>query len=141
MGSRLLIALAVVLVAVIVARALERRRRPDPPARGSYAIPAQLDRDDFPRPEAPTLVVLFSSATCDGCGPMAAKVAALESEQVATSEVEYSARGDLHRRYAIDAVPMVVVADADGVVTAGFAGSVPSADLEAALAGPPAPGA
>ena len=139
MASRLVIALVLVLVAVVVARGLERRRRPDPPARGSYPVPAQLDRDDFPRPEAPILMVLFSSATCDGCGPMAAKVAALESEAVATCEVEFSQRGDLHRRYAIEGVPMVVVADAEGVVTAGFVGTVPSSELEAALA-PPAGG-
>jgi hypothetical protein len=136
MASRLVIALIVVLAAVAVARALERRRRPDPPARGTYPVPAQLDRLDFPRPEAPVLVVLFSSAACDGCGPMAAKVAALESEDVATCEVEFNQRGDLHRRYAIEGVPMVVVADAEGVVTAGFVGSVPSSDLEAALSPP-----
>ena len=136
MASRLMIALVLVLVAVVVARGLERRRRPDPPARGTYPVPAQLDRDDFPRPEAPVLMVLFSSATCDGCGPMAAKVAALESEAVATCEVEFSSRGDLHRRYAIEGVPMVVVADAEGVVTAGFVGTVPSSDLEAALLPP-----
>jgi hypothetical protein len=140
MASRLVIALIVVLVAVVVARGLERRRRPDPPARGTYPVPAQLDRDDFPRPEAPVLMVLFSSATCDGCGPMAAKVAALESEKVATCEVEFNQRGDLHRRYAIEGVPMVVVADAEGIVTAGFVGSVPSSDLEAALSLPPAGG-
>jgi hypothetical protein len=133
MASRLVIALVLVLVAVVVARGLERRRRPDPPARGTYPVPAQLDRDDFPRPEAPVLMVLFSSATCDGCGPMAAKVAALESEAVATCEVEFSQRGDLHRRYAIEGVPMVVVADAEGVVTAGFVGTVASSDLEAAV--------
>jgi Thioredoxin. len=140
MGSRLLIALILVLVAVAVARALERRRRPDPPARGTYPIPAQLDRSDFPRPEAPVLMVLFSSAACDGCGSMAAKVAALESDDVATCEVEYGARADLHRRYGVEGVPMVVVADAEGVVTAGFVGSVPSSDLEAALSRPPAAG-
>jgi hypothetical protein len=136
MASRLVIALVVVLLAVAAARGLERRRRPDPPARGTYPVPAQLDRDDFPRPEAPVLMVLFSSATCDGCGPMAAKVAALESADVATCEVEFSERGDLHHRYAIEGVPMVVVADAEGVVTAGFVGSVPSSDLEAALPPP-----
>jgi hypothetical protein len=138
MGSRLVVALIVVLAAVVAARGLERRRRPDPPVRGAYPVPAQLDRADFPRPDAPVLMVLFSSATCDGCGPMAAKVAALESQYVATCEVEFKERGDLHRRYAIEGVPMVVVADSEGVVTAGFVGSVPSADLEAALGRGPA---
>lgn len=133
MASRLLVALVVVAAAVAVAWWLERRRRPDPPTAGSYPVPAQLDRDDFPRPDAPVLVVLFSSRTCEGCLPMAAKVAALESPSVATCEVEYSEQTGLHRRYGIEGVPTVVVADADGVVTGGFVGATPSADLEAAL--------
>lgn len=137
MVSRLVVALFVVAVAVAVARWLESRRRPDAPTRGSYPVPGQIDRDDFPRPEAPILVVLFSSAACDGCGPMAAKVAGLESEAVATCEVEYTARGDLHRRYGIEGVPLVVVADAAGVVTAGFVGTVTSAELEAAVGARP----
>jgi hypothetical protein len=134
MVSRLVVALLVVAAAVAVARWLESRRRPDAPTRGSYPVPGQIDRDDFPRPDARVLVVLFSSAACDGCGPMAAKVAALESDAVATCEVEFAARGDLHRRYGVEGVPMVVVADAAGVVTAGFVGTVTSAELEAALA-------
>jgi hypothetical protein len=136
MVPRLAVALVVVAVAVAVARWLESRRRPDAPTRGSYPVPGQIDRDDFPRPDAPVVVVLFSSAACDGCGPMAAKVAALESEAVATCEVEYGARGDLHRRYGIEGVPLVVVADAAGVVTAGFVGTVTTAELEAALSPP-----
>jgi hypothetical protein len=138
MVPRLAVALVVVAVAVAVARWLESRRRPDAPTRGAYPVPGQIDRDDFPRPEAPVLVVLFSSAACDGCGPMAAKVVALESEAVATCEVEYTERVDLHRRYGIEGVPLVVVADADGVVTAGFVGTVTSAELQAAVGGRPA---
>jgi len=130
--SRLVLALGVVVVAVVAARLLERRR-PAPPTRDAYPVPAQLDRLDFPRPDAPWLFVLFSSRTCDSCGPMAVRVAALESETVATVEIEASDDKELHGRYRIEGVPMVVLADAEGVVRAGFVGSVDSWELEDAL--------
>lgn len=133
MEARILVALVVLVVAVLVARRLESRR-PDPPTRDRYPVPAQLDRSDFPRPGAPWLVVLFSSASCDSCGPMAAKVAALSSEAVVTCEVEFSRQPDLHRRYQIEGVPMVVVADAEGVTRAAFVGSASAAELWTAVA-------
>jgi thioredoxin-related protein len=64
---------------------------------------------------------------------MAIRVAALQSETVATVEVEASQDKELHRRYRVDGVPMVVLADAEGVVRAGFVGSVDSWELEEAL--------
>ena len=131
--SRLLVALVVSVVAVVVARLLERRR-PAPPTRDAYPGPAQLDRQDFPRPDAPWLFVLFSSRTCDSCGPMATRVQGLESDEVAVIEVEAKAERELHRRYRIEGVPMVVLADADGAVRAGFVGSVDAWELEDALA-------
>ncbi|HEV7862960.1 MAG TPA: thioredoxin family protein [Acidimicrobiia bacterium] len=133
MVSRLVVALVVVAVAVVAARLLERRR-PAPPTRDAYPVPAQLDRLDFPRPDAPWLLVLFSSRTCDSCGPMATRVTALESDTVATIDVEAVDDKELHRRYRIEGVPMVVLADAEGVVRAGFVGSVDTWELEGALA-------
>jgi hypothetical protein len=131
--GRLVLALIIVTVAVAAALVLERRK-PAAPTRDAYPVPAQLDRLDFPRPEAPWLFVLFSSSTCDSCGPMATRVRGLESEAVATVEVEAQADKELHRRYRIEGVPMVVVADREGVVRSGFVGSVDSWELEAALA-------
>jgi len=132
-AGRLVVALVVVVVAVVAARLLERRR-PAPPTRDAYPVPAQLDRLDFPRPDAPWLFVLFSSRTCDSCGPMVARVCGLESDAVATVQLEAKADKALHDRYRIEGVPMVVLADADGVVRAGFVGSVDTWELEEALA-------
>jgi len=131
--ERLALALALVVVAVAVAALLERRR-PDAPTQSSWSVPAQLDRDDFVRPDAPWLVVVFSSATCDSCRDSVAKAAALESADVAVEDVEVGASPDRHRRYAIDAVPVVVVADASGVVRSSFVGPPTAAELWAALA-------
>jgi hypothetical protein len=132
-ASRLVVALLVVVAAIVIARLLERRR-PAPPTRDAYPVPAQLDRLDFPRPDAPWLFVLFSSRTCDSCGPMVGRVCGLESESVATVQVEAKADKALHDRYRIEGVPMVVLADAEGVVRAGFVGSVATWELEDALA-------
>lgn len=59
----------------------------------------------------------------------------LASDSVVVEEAEVKARPDLHRRYHIDAVPIIVVADADGVVRRSFTGPPSATDLWAAVAG------
>ena len=81
-----------------------------------------LDRADF-APGRPWAVVVFSSASCHACADVLRKAQVLESDDVAVVDVEYTAAGALHRKYDINAVPVVAVADADGVVRAGFAGT------------------
>ncbi len=137
--TRLVIAGALVAVALVVAWFLQRRR-PAPPPRDVYPVPRQLDRSDFPRPDAPWLVALFSSTTCDSCAGLAVKVAALESSEVAVCDVEFHRHRDLHRRYEISGIPMTLVADADGVVRAAFVGSVTATDMWAAVAEARRPG-
>ncbi|CAA9272204.1 MAG: hypothetical protein AVDCRST_MAG10-3350 [uncultured Acidimicrobiales bacterium] len=131
--ERFLLAAAVVVVAVIVAVLLERRR-PEAPTQGSWTVPAQLDRADFARPDAPWLVAVFTSATCDSCAQAVERAKVLASGAVAVDEAEVKARPDLHRRYHIDAVPIVVVADAEGVVRSSFTGPPSATDLWAAVA-------
>ena len=114
MVPRLIIALALVLVAAAIAWRLRTQAEPDP-VRPAGEIPRQLHRVDFPRADAPWLVVLFSSATCDSCAVMASKVRVLESADVVACEIEYGRDHALHERYAIDSVPLVVVADGEGV--------------------------
>jgi hypothetical protein len=48
--------------------------------------------------------------------------------------VSEQARPDLHARYAIEAVPILVIADAAGVVRASFIGPHTATDLWARLA-------
>jgi hypothetical protein len=135
------ITIAVVLVAAVaVAAWYLRRRPPEAPPRDVYPVPRQLDRHDFPRPEAAWLVALFSSEVCDSCRTLPPKLQALDSADVVTCEVEAAARGDLHRRYEIAAVPTTVVADPDGVVRRAFVGAFTATDLWAAVAELRAPG-
>ena len=129
----MVVAVVLIALAVAVAVVLERRR-PDAPTQARWAVPSQLDRADFTRPDAAWLVAVFTSATCDSCAQVVAKAGPLESPEVALQEVEYAARGDLHRRYGIDAVPCILVADAEGVVRASHIGPATATDLWATLA-------
>ena len=132
--ERVVVALVLALAAVAVALVL-RRRRPDAPTQPRlYAVPTQLDRADFDRPDAAWLVAVFTSAGCESCAGAVARAAPLDSPQVCVQELEIGVRPELHDRYGIDAVPTVVVADADGVVRASFVGPPPAADLWAAVA-------
>ncbi|HEX4820536.1 MAG TPA: thioredoxin domain-containing protein [Acidimicrobiales bacterium] len=121
--------------AVVAALIIQRRTHVDAPTQpDSYEVPAMLDRADFARPDAPWLVVVFSSATCLSCQDAWEKVRHLESDEVAVQDVEVSTDKELHERYGIDAVPMIVVADDEGVTRASFVGVPTAADLWAALA-------
>jgi hypothetical protein len=137
--ERLFIACVLIAVAVVVAIALQRRR-PSPPAGREWNIPAQLDRLDFRSPQAPWLVAVFTSETCDACSDVAMKAEALRSDVVVVQELEVSADADLHRRYGIDAVPLVLIAGPDGVVARHFLGPVTATDLWAAVAEAREPG-
>ncbi len=134
MVVQLLIAAVVGVAAVVVAVVIRRRTHVDPPTQVPYTVPMQLDRGDFERPEAPWLVVAFSSSTCASCHDAWQKVQLLESGAVAVQEAEVGDRKDLHDRYGIEAVPMILVADDDGDVRASFIGAPTAADLWAALA-------
>lgn len=129
-----MVALVLAAVAVGVAALLQRRRADAPTQPPSWAAPAQLDRADFDRPDAAWLVCVFSSATCDTCSDVVAKAEVLSSPDVAVQEAEARRDAGLHDRYGIEAVPIVAIADADGVVRQSFVGPVSSTHLWAALA-------
>jgi hypothetical protein len=134
MTARIVLAVVLVVVAALVAWLLERRRKPSAPTRDTATIPAQLDRRDFPRPDAPWLVVLWSSRTCESCQGLFEKIEPLASADVAVAEIEYQAETELHRRYGIDAAPITLIVDHEGVTRGSFAGSFGATDLWARLA-------
>ena len=120
---QVVIAAAVVAAAVVAGLILRRRQAAEAPTQPALQIPTQLDRADF-AVTSPWLVAVFSSATCHTCADVVAKAQVLNSSQVTVVDVEFGASQALHRKYRIDAVPILVVADADGVVRRGFAGPV-----------------
>jgi hypothetical protein len=138
--ERLVVAAAIIAVVAFVATIVRRRRTPDAPTQRRFSAPTQLDRVDFVRPEAPWLVAVFTSATCEVCHGVSDKAAVLASEDVAVQEIEYGADRSIHERYSIDAVPTVVIADSEGVAVATFLGPVTATDLWAAVAEAREPG-
>ena len=132
--ERVLIAIVIVAIVGVVAVVAGRRRTPDVPTQRRFNAPDQLDRNDFSRPDAPWLVVVFSSATCDVCRAVVDKAMVLQCDAVEVADIEYGVDKALHERYAIDAVPTTVIADADGVAVATFLGSMTATDLWAAVA-------
>ncbi len=124
----------VVVVIALLANLWQRKRQVDAPTQGATEVPSQIDRSDFVRPDAPWVVLAFTSASCQTCSDIERKVRVLETNSVAIQILEYTAQRELHERYKIDAVPTVLMADAKGVVQANFLGPVSATDLWAALA-------
>ena len=132
--ERLVLVLVLVAVALVVATVV-RRRQPDAPIGAKdWELPAQLDRADFAEAEKPWLVVVFTSNTCDSCEAATAKTAVLAGENVAYEVVPWQERKALHERYGIEVVPMILVADREGVVERSFIGVPSATDLWAAVA-------
>ena len=129
MALRVVVAVALFAVLAGLAWWLERRRRHDPPTQTPGVAPAQLDRGDFDRPETAWLVVLFTSSTCDSCAGLYDKAAALASDDVAVTEVEYFEHPEIHERYGVDAAPLTLIADAAGVVRGSFLGAFAAPEL------------
>lgn len=137
---QLITAAAVVVVAIAVGLVLRRRQVVEAPTQPSLAVPAQLDRADFAA-TTPWLVAVFSSATCGTCADVVRKARVLQSPEVTVVDVEFPTDRVLHAKYDVQAVPLVAIADAEGVVRAGFAGPVTATDLWAAVAEARQPGA
>ena len=99
-----------------------------------YPVPKQLDRADFPRPEAAWLVTLFSSAACDSCQGLGAKLEPLESSDVAVCEIDAEHTARSIAATSSPPSPPRVIADHEGVVRRAFVGAFTATDLWAAVA-------
>lgn len=133
MLTQVIVGLLVAGVSIGVALVL-KRRSPEGPPRDAFPVPRQLDRNDFNSPSKPWLVVYFSSLTCDSCADLGPKVAALTSDLVSVDEISYEQQYELHTRYEVAGLPMILIADSSGVVVRAFVGSTSASDLWAALA-------
>ena len=134
MVVRVVLAVAILAVAGAIAWWLDHRRVVAPPSQGRAVVPQQLDRNDFPRPDVPWLVVLFTSRHCDSCAGLVDKAMPLVSDDVGVVEIEYTAAPELHKRYQIDAAPITVLVDAAGVTRGSFVGAFGAPELWSALA-------
>lgn len=139
LAFQLVAAAAIVLAAVAIARVVRARRGPDAPTQARWQLPSQIDRADFAA-ATPWLLVVFTSQTCSTCADVVAKAEVVASSEVSVEIASYQGEPEIHAKYDIDAVPAVVVADADGVVVASFIGPVTATDLWAAVADAREPG-
>lgn len=124
----------IALVVGLSALLMRSRRRFDAPTQRTFSVPVQIDRGDFGWPEEPWLVIVFTSSTCAVCADVSAKAQVLSSRSVGTRTIDYASDPDLHKRYGIDAVPTLVIADSQGVVRHHVLGPVSATDLWAAVA-------
>lgn len=129
----------VILIVVLgalaaIAASIYQRTRPDAQPTQTGHRPTHLTRADFVAPDAPWLLVVFSSATCLACASVWSAVSAFESPTVAVQDVEVSTDPALHRKYRIDSVPTTVIVDASGNVQDSFLGPL-SPDDKRSLAG------
>ena len=131
--ARTLIALGVIAGALAAAW-LYPRFRPSNPTAPTYSVPARLERWDFAQPNADWLLAVFTSKACSTCAAVLEAAQRLADHSLAVQEVEYRRHGELHRRYAVDAVPLAVLADKTGSVCASLAGPATSAELSALVA-------
>ncbi|MFM8563537.1 MAG: hypothetical protein ACKOCE_06570 [Acidimicrobiia bacterium] len=138
MLPQILVATVVVVAVSSIALVLRSRRSVDAPTQREWMVPSQIDPADLGEshggiPDEWSIVV-FTSGSCHVCTDVVAKAEALRSRHVGVLEVEYSARGDLHAKYRIDAVPTLVLCDRLGVVRHSILGPVSATDLWAAVA-------
>ena len=131
--ERLLLLLGIAAAAGAAA-ALLQRQSDRTPVRTGWTVPDQVRRSDFARPDAPWLFAVFTSSTCRTCAGVLSRALPLESPEVVVAEVEAAADREVHDRYGIDAVPLVLVIDGEGVVRDHHLGPVSSTHLWASLA-------
>lgn len=132
--ERVIIGVALAIVAAGSAAWFSRRERRAAPPPAEHHVPTAVDRVDFVGADRPWLVAVFTSATCSSCQATVERARHLDSDAVAVQEVEIGADPELHRRYAIDAVPTTVIVDADGIVQGSFLGPVTTTHLWAKIA-------
>lgn len=130
---QLVIAIVVVLGGVGLAYLIRRRDSRRMARGGTWTVPAQLDLSDFGAFDTDQVAVVFSSATCDACAGTWERLCDLAGADTAVALVSFQEHRDLHDRYGIDAVPTLVIADAEGVVTRSFVGPPEPGELAAAL--------
>jgi len=131
--TTLVLAVGLGAVAVLVAWVIRSRTGTDAPTQARWAVPTQLDREDFTGPELPWLVAVFTSSTCLSCAGTWKTAQTLAAPDVAVQRLDAVADRPLHERYGIEAVPCLVLADAAGTVRASFLGEPTPAELTDAM--------
>ncbi|MAU39820.1 MAG: hypothetical protein CL501_03025 [Actinobacteria bacterium] len=128
-----IILILVIGVTAFSVSALANRRKPDSPSVPRSILPYQLDRSDFSEPDIEWIFVLFTSETCDACDLVVNEVSKISLSNVVVQNIDFAVNKSLHARYEIDSVPILLLADRQGIVQWSFAGVPPSIAISEAL--------
>ncbi|MDG2111026.1 MAG: hypothetical protein P8N02_00240 [Actinomycetota bacterium] len=128
-----MIAAVLVVVAVVVAMVLERRRAEVPFTVRRGAVPSRVRPEDVGLEAGPSIVV-FTEASCNSCQSAIRLVRGPAGADLPVADVEFGEAKGLHEQFGIDTVPTTVVVHHDGVVAAGWTGKIDPGDLALALA-------
>ena len=101
--------------AIIVAY-IANNRRTDSPSVPKSSLPIQVDRNDFNMPDMKWLLVFFSSESCSSCIQVREILSEIPLNSIHIQEVSFPQEKNLHTRYAINSVPIVLIANLEGVV-------------------------
>ncbi|MBF82545.1 MAG: hypothetical protein CL522_03995 [Actinobacteria bacterium] len=112
----------------IVVAYIANNRRTDSPSVPKSSLPIQVDRNDFDKPDKEWLLVFFSSESCSSCIQVREVLKDITLNSIHIQEVNFPQEKNLHTRYAIDSVPIVLIANSEGVIIWSYAG-VPPNDL------------
>ena len=107
---------------------IANNRRTDIPSVPKSSLPIQVDRNDFEMPVMKWLLVFFSSESCSSCIQVREILSDIPLNSIHIQEVSFPQEKNLHNRYAINSVPIVLIANLEGVVIWSYAG-VPPNDL------------
>lgn len=113
--------------AIIVAY-IANNRRTDSPSVPTRSLPIQVDRNDFDMPDMKWLLVFFSSESCSSCIQVREILSGIPLNSIHIQEVSFPQGKNLHTRYAINSVPIVLIVNLEGVVIWSYTG-VPPNDL------------
>lgn len=127
--SRILILIILSFLASSVAILLKKLNKQNFVTSG-WSIPGHIDRQDFEFPNEKWLAMVFSSNACKTCEPVVAKSMKLTTLGIAVQEVPLETKKHLHEKYAIDAVPMLLLTDKFGVVQSSYLGPVDFEDVK-----------
>ena len=128
------LALILGAVACLVALVASRRRGRWRGVLATPDIPAMIDRAAFEQAGVGAggktwLVATFTDRTCRSCASTLERLGPLAGPSVTLVEVDAASHPRLHDHYRVDAVPLTLVADAGGTVTAWILGPPTAADI------------
>ena len=128
------LALILGAVACVVALVAARRRGRWRGVLAAPDIPATIDRAAFEAAGLGAagkvwLVATFTDRACRTCASTLERLGPLAGPGVELVEVEAARHRALHDTYRVDAVPLTLVADADGAVIAWILGPPTAADI------------